>query len=76
MCDIDPLVVEIGPVPLVAKLSVFMVNLTNAAFTQRQVFKVAPEANSRIANWHIGEVPTSWFESAVRSHSPRKPRGR
>ncbi len=33
------------------------------------------KASSRIANWHIGEVPTSWFESAVRAHSPRKPRG-
>jgi hypothetical protein len=51
------------------------VNLMNAASTQNQVFKVALEASSRIANWHIGEVPTSWFESAVRAHSPRKPRG-
>jgi hypothetical protein len=39
----------------------------NAASTQTQVLKVALEASSRIANWHIGEVPTSW----LKARSPR-----
>lgn len=50
-------------------------NLMNAASTQGQVLKIALEASSRIANWLIGEIPTSWVEQAVQAHSPRKPRG-
>lgn len=40
-----------------------------------QVFKIAFKASRRVANWNIGDVPTSWFDEALQAHSPRVPRG-
>ncbi|PYY32779.1 hypothetical protein [Curtobacterium sp. MCBD17_030] len=60
---------------VIATLLSTQVDLMNAAPTRGQVFKIGLEASSRIASWHTVEVPTAWFEEAVRAHLPPKVRG-
>jgi hypothetical protein len=51
------------------------VKLMNAASSQSAVFQLALNASPTIANWHIGTVRRSWFETEVAAHRPRPARG-
>jgi hypothetical protein len=50
------------------------VNLMAAAPTQTAVFKIAADASSQIANWHIRQVPRTWFQDEVDRHEAKTPR--
>jgi len=60
---------------IVATWLTTQVNLMNAATSQGAVFQLALNASTTIANWHIGTVHRSWFETEVAAHRPRLPRG-
>jgi hypothetical protein len=60
---------------IVATWLTTQVNLMNAATSQGAVFQLALKASTTIANWHIGTVRRSWFETEVAAHRPRPPRG-